>query len=321
MKTVKKRTNNVSSRRRNKKRNNKKDTRKKRQSLSKRKKTRLSRRRRVRGGMNGDNKPGAIKSSRPVKISSSSNPTPGDVKSTYKLTSNKEHRDKKMYLESLGFVQGGSPPLPSVLRSMSKMRFDEIKELNVAEIMNIYTKWRRFEANRRKELRSVKRGNKAYSPGFDEYSPGFDEIIPQSRVRVDKDTSNAAISAADAMTRQDEIDNAIQMEIDAEALRYSKNLENESYEHGIPAEDNLNDYFDSYREPTPTFPKEHLQGFTPIKEKDKKKNKEAESFDNLPGALMGTNLYGDVNEDVNVNVNINDDDLYNLLDMNDDDNK
>jgi hypothetical protein len=173
---------------------------------------------------------------------------------------------RKQQLISIGYNEyDKTPAIMSVVRSLAKISNEQFANMGKNEIDMNYNEWRLSEAERRKELRGLKRQG---IPSVRSPKARF-KVNPSDRVR-DRDVpsapstsrtmkiksnqeSDAAYEAALAML---ELEKSIEEEIDADAIRELQ-------------ECNLDDSQDmDYTDPAPTITEDNIPpGFTPSKVK------------------------------------------------------
>lgn len=165
----------------------------------------------------------------------------------------------KQYLISIGYNDNdGGPAIMSVVRSLSKLRIEDVTTMSKNQIDAHYAAWRLEEAMRRKELRSLKKqGISVVRSGTSKKVRPVvpSEPRPTSRTMqiISNNESTAAYDAAIAMM---ELDKEIDEEIDADAIRVMHECEIDTAEEM------------GYTDPPPTITADTIPpGFTPIKVK------------------------------------------------------
>lgn len=173
---------------------------------------------------------------------------------------------KKEYLISIGYDEyANTPAIMSVLRSLSSIIYEQVINMSKDDIDMAYHAWRLNQAERRKELRDLKRQGipSAHAPKpklkFKSSDRTRDRGVPlvpgASRTMQinSKQDSDAAHEAALAML---DLDKEIEEEIDADARREMQDCKLEDSQ-----------YVD-YTDHAPTITEDTLpHGFTPVKVK------------------------------------------------------
>ena len=172
----------------------------------------------------------------------------------------------KQYLISIGYNDNdddGSPAIMSVVRSLSKLSIEDVNTMSKNEIDVHYAAWRLAEATRRKELRSLKK------QGISVVRSGTGTGTSKKVRPVPAAPAPAAPAAYDAAMAMMELDEEIDEEIDADAIRVMHECEIDTAEEM------------GYTDPPPTITADTIPpGFTPVKVKPNN-NKSSMSNSNL----------------------------------------
>ena len=204
---------------------------------------------------------------------------------------------KKEYLISIGYDEyANTPAIMSVVRSLSSISNEQLVNMDKNEIDMKYNAWRLREADRRKELRDLKRQGipsvrtpkpKLKFKSSDRTRDRGVPLVPGTSRTIQIKSNQESAAAHEAALAMLDLDKEIEEEIDADAMREMQECK-------------LEDSQDvDYTDHAPTITEDTLpHGFTPLKVKPA----DEESIKTKPKILFG----GPTRWTPNKNDNIND---------------